>query len=246
MHHCRGLWRLVLAAVLLGGCADSRADVPGALEADMAPSSAGAAAMAPNDSDRDKDRDQARAEGSTTAGSGPGTPAISGHGGAPDGTDDPEGNAPSGQQIPQPTETSTDVPDQPAADDPGESGAQDTVGLRPELLDVWYFAWDGDNLSLFQIGLCEDGTAVYAFAEAPNAQPTVVLQAPYSVISPTQLTVEFPDTGAATRSSLSFELAYDAQSDRISRTQATDGYDSLGYRQRTFPVSQAPLATCPD
>jgi hypothetical protein len=116
--------------------------------------------------------------------------------------------------------------------------------LRPELLDIWYFGWQGGNPSFFQIGLCGDGVATYVFADSPNDPNALRLTGRYDANGPDRLVAHFMGAQPHSREPLRFELVYDAAHDRLHRTPNADGYSDYGARLSHFTWAQ-PAATCP-
>jgi hypothetical protein len=128
---------------------------------------------------------------------------------------------------------------------PGTGGSSVTaVELAPELLEIWYFGWNGSNFSFFQIGLCADGVATYLFANSPNDPNPKRYQGHYVAHDVDRLTADFRTAAPPDTADLVFELEYDAGLDRLRRAVADDGYDSHGVRFSEFAWSE-PAATCP-
>ena len=120
------------------------------------------------------------------------------------------------------------------------------VGLKPELLAIWHFGWEGGNLSYFQIALCKDGVAAYLFAEGPNDPDAIRLYTEYVVHDPLRLTANFPKPAVPSRVlALDFELEYDLTLDRMHRLgEDYDGYESYGPRFMGLGWPE-PAASCP-
>jgi hypothetical protein len=106
---------------------------------------------------------------------------------------------------------------------------------------VWYYSWNGDNLSAFQIALCGNGRARYLFAWEPSDPNPVRSEGSYAATSPTTLTVAFdPPVHPSAQ-----QLEYDTARDRLVRVGAADGYDTEGiHLQRAGMTWVTPLLGC--
>jgi hypothetical protein len=117
------------------------------------------------------------------------------------------------------------------AEPAGTAGAAGAT-VNPADKGIWHYQWMGDNISFIQIALCDAGKARFLHAEAPTDPDPLILEGTYALLSspPDRVRASFEDTSDPGQPVREMELTYNSDADTLSRTPASDGYDSMGVR----------------